>query len=127
MDILFPLKLKDMGEIEENYEKGQSEILENLRLNKKNKAWILRRCYSLEANQIKDQNSNASANQNKENETQTAATQSEENDLQSATNQSQMQVTTDRPLVIFQNYIIVVLINLVYVILIVDFLSGPRR
>ena len=59
----------------------------------------------------------ASANQNKENDAQTAASQSEGNYLQSAANQSQVQVTTDQSLFIFQNYIIVFLIKLVYVIL----------
>ena len=101
--ILFPLKLQDIGEIEKNLEKRQVEILKNLRrLN--NEAWVLKQGYSLVANQIKDQNSNASANQNKENDAQTAASKSEENDLQSAANQSQVQVTTDQSLFIFQNY-----------------------
>ena len=101
--ILFPLKLQDIGEIEKNLEKRQVEILKNLRrLNKE--AWLLKHGYSLVANQIKDQNSNALANQNKENDAQTAASRSEENDLQSAANQSQVQVTTDQSLFIFQNY-----------------------
>ena len=110
------MKLQDIGEIEKNLEKRQLEILKNLRrLN--NEAWVLKQGYSLVANQIKDQNSNASANQNKENDAQLAASRSEENDLQSAANHIQVQVTTDQSLFIFQNYIIVFLINLVYVIL----------
>ena len=53
VDILFHLKLQDIGDIEENLE----------RLN--NETWVLKQESSVVANQIEDQNFNALANQNK--------------------------------------------------------------